>query len=152
MIISMWKWSRFRTWSLEHLRTWSFPCGNDQSTRFPHDRPHDRPPRPHDHWSSSVCTHGKQTQNNCVFVVSEHAHREIFSKSYHIKTKSDLITIFLDWFGTANGQPSAVPNQSENGKYNLILDWFDKISKRFLCVQISSGVQPFKRLPISGDP
>ena len=26
------------------------------------------------------------------------------------------------------------PNQSENGKYNLILFWFNKISKRFLCV------------------
>ena len=29
-----------------------------------------------------------------------------------------------------------VTNQSENGKYNLISGWFNKISKRFLCVQI----------------
>ena len=29
---------------------------------------------------------------------------------------------FSDWFGTPNGQrPFSVPNQSENGKYNLIL-------------------------------
>ena len=27
-----------------------------------------------------------------------------------------------------------VSNQSENGKYNLISGWFNKISKRFLCV------------------
>ena len=26
------------------------------------------------------------------------------------------------------------PNQSKNGKYNLILGWFNKISKRFICV------------------
>ena len=40
-----------------------------------------------------------------------------------------------DWFGTANGRCSfAVTNQSENGKYNLISVWFNKISKRFLCV------------------
>ena len=38
------------------------------------------------------------------------------------------------WFGTANGRPFAVPNQSVNGKNNLISGWFDKISKRFLCV------------------
>ena len=42
---------------------------------------------------------------------------------------------FFDWFGTANGQcPFAIPNQSGNGKYNQISVWFDKISKRFLCV------------------
>ena len=41
-----------------------------------------------------------------------------------------------DWFGTANGQcPFAVQNQSVHGKYNLILVWFDKISKIIsLCV------------------
>ena len=25
-------------------------------------------------------------------------------------------------------------NQSENGKYNLILGWFNKIQKRFICM------------------
>ena len=29
-----------------------------------------------------------------------------------------------------------VPNQSENGKYNLISGWFNKISKKFLCVHV----------------
>ena len=43
--------------------------------------------------------------------------------------------LFSDRFGTANGQrPFAVPNQSENSKYNLISGWFNKISKWFLCV------------------
>ena len=42
---------------------------------------------------------------------------------------------FSDWFETANGQcPFTVQNQPENGKYNLISGWFNKISKRFLCV------------------
>ena len=31
-----------------------------------------------------------------------------------------------------------VPNQSENGKYNLISGWFNKIPKIFLCVCIGS--------------
>ena len=35
---------------------------------------------------------------------------------------------FSDWFGTANGHcPLGAPNQSENGKYNLISVWFNKI-------------------------
>ena len=38
------------------------------------------------------------------------------------------------------------PNQSENGKYNLISGWFDKISKTFLCVErvgnFSMSVKP----------
>ena len=35
-----------------------------------------------------------------------------------------------------------VPNQSENGKCNLISVWFNKISKRFLCVYgISTAVR-----------
>ena len=42
-------------------------------------------------------------------------------------------------FGTANGQCLfAVPNQAENGKYNLISVWFNKISKKILCVQLHS--------------
>ena len=45
----------------------------------------------------------------------EPTHREIFSKSYWIKLKSDCIY--------------HIPNQLENGKYNLISVSFDKISK-----------------------
>ena len=51
------------------------------------------------------------------------------------KSIHNLINSFSNLFGTANGQrPFAVLNQSENGKYNLISVWFNKISKIFLCV------------------
>ena len=33
------------------------------------------------------------------------------------------------------------PNQSENGKYNLILGWFNKISNRILCVYGLTGAR-----------
>ena len=58
-------------------------------------------------------------------------HREILSNQPEIR----LYLPCTDWFGTANGQCLfAVPNQSVNGKYNLISGWLDKISERFLCV------------------
>ena len=48
---------------------------------------------------------------------------------------------YSDWFGTASGRcPCAVPNQSDNGKYNLISVWFIKISKVFLCVSRPSSL------------
>ena len=49
-----------------------------------------------------------------------HTHREISSKSYSINPNSDCIYHFpIDL--EPNGQcPFAVPNQLENGKYNLI--------------------------------
>ena len=43
---------------------------------------------------------------------------------------------FSDWFGIANGRPFSVPNRLENGKYNLMSAWFNKISKIFLCVHL----------------
>ena len=61
------------------------------------------------------------------------AHREIFSKSYKLNPKSDCIYHFaIDL--ESNGHVCLVPNQSENGKFNMISKWFNKISKRFLCV------------------
>ena len=54
-------------------------------------------------------------------------HREIFSKSYRLKLKSDYIYHFpID----LEQQPDVrlVPNQSEYGKYNLISVRFNKIS------------------------
>ena len=39
------------------------------------------------------------------------------------------------WFGTENGRSFSAPNQSGNGKYNLISGWFNLISKIFPCVQ-----------------
>ena len=51
------------------------------------------------------------------------------------QTEIRLYLPFSDWFGTANGRCLfAVPNQAENGIYNLISVWFNKTSKRFLCV------------------
>ena len=56
-------------------------------------------------------------------------HREIFSKSNCIYNFPNNLE--------PNGHcPFAVPNQSENGKYNLISVWFNKIPKIFLCVRI----------------
>ena len=76
--------------------------------------------------------------NNEAFVFLEDSHTqrnvfEILSNQPEIR----LYIPFSDWFGTADGQqcPFAVSNQSENGKYNLISGWFNKIWKRFLCVR-----------------
>ena len=48
-------------------------------------------------------------------------------------TRNQIVfTIFrLIWIQT---EDRLDPNQSENGKYNLISGWFNKISKIFLCV------------------
>ena len=47
-----------------------------------------------------------------------------------------VLTIFLlIWIQT---DVRLDPNQSENGKYNLITSWFNKVSKRFLCVYSKS--------------
>ena len=54
-------------------------------------------------------------------------HREIFSKSYQIKSKSDCIhhaPVDLEYQTNVH----LYLNQSENGKYNLISVWFSKIS------------------------
>ena len=47
-------------------------------------------------------------------------HREIFSKSYQIKQKSDCIYRVQVDFEHKQTRPFAVPNQSVHGKYNLI--------------------------------
>ena len=50
----------------------------------------------------------------CIYTKKDtRTHREMFSKFYSIKPKSDCIYHF--------------PNQSENGKYNLISTWFKLI-------------------------
>ena len=51
-----------------------------------------------------------------------------------------------DWFGTKRTS-ICVLNQSENGIYNLISVWFNKISKIFLCVQRNTPTITFKNLP-----
>ena len=47
---------------------------------------------------------------------------------------------FSDWLRTENERVHLVPNQSENGKHNLISGWFNEISKRFLCVKVDKGL------------
>ena len=43
-----------------------------------------------------------------------------------------------------------VPNQSENGKYNLISGWFNKISERFLWVYAAHApVRQFQTIKVS---
>ena len=53
------------------------------------------------------------------------------------QTDIRLYLPFSDWFGSKSTDFRLVPNQSENVKYNLILGWFNKISKRFICVHIN---------------
>ena len=52
--------------------------------------------------------------------------------------KSNRNQIAFTIFRLIGNQTDArlVPNQSENGKYNLISGWFNKIPKSFLCVYI----------------
>ena len=66
-----------------------------------------------------------------AFLPPLHTHREIFSKSCWINPKSDCIHHFPIDLEHKRTRPFAVPNQSENRKYNLISGLFDKIS---LCV------------------
>ena len=65
-----------------------------------------------------------------------HAYTE---KSFRNLNKSsrnqNVFTIFrLIWIQT---EVNLVPNQSKDGKYNLISVWFNKIWKTFLCVQVT---------------
>ena len=57
-------------------------------------------------------------------------YREFFSKSHQINLKSDGIYRLI-WIQT---NFHLDPNQSENGKYDLISGWSNKFSIRFLCV------------------
>ena len=73
--------------------------------------------------------------------------------------KSDYIYRFPIHVEQQTDTVRLVPNQSENGKYNLILVWFNNISERFLCAarmekQQGSDVQlsdRLKSLCIMGD-
>ena len=52
-------------------------------------------------------------------------HREIFSKLYQIKPNSHCMNHFL--IDVEVNERPFVPNQSENGKYNRISVWLNKI-------------------------
>ena len=69
----------------------------------------------------------KKLHANNSFPMSYTQRNLIKSTRNHI-----VFTIFrLIWNQT---DARLILNQSENGKYNLISGWFNKISKRFLCV------------------
>jgi len=67
-------------------------------------------------------------------------------KSFRNIIKSTRNRIVFTIFRLISNQTDIrlVPNQSENGKYNLISGWFNKISKIFLRVCHRLGVQTGK--------
>ena len=68
-------------------------------------------------------------------VFSHFLRTEKYFRNFIKSTRNQILfTIFrLIWNQT---KVRLVPNQSVNGKYNLISGWSNKISKIFLCVQI----------------
>ena len=75
---------------------------------------------------------GKQTNTFLLQPYLVHTQR-IFFRNLIKSTQNQIVfTIFrLIWIQTL---VRLVANQSENGKYNLISGWINKIWKRFLCV------------------
>ena len=53
---------------------------------------------------------------------------------------------FQWWISAPNGIPFAAQNQSENGEYNLILVWFNKIQKNILWMNTKEIFYPNARL------
>ena len=51
-----------------------------------------------------------------------------------IKSNQNQIVFTIFWLISNQTDVRLVPNESENGKYNLISVWLNKISKRFLGV------------------
>ena len=82
--------------------------------------------------------------HSCLVVIEQRqpsqqrAHTENFSESYYIKPKSDCIYHFPIDLEPNGPCLLAVPNESENGIYNLISVWFNKIPKSFPCVWYKS--------------
>ena len=63
-------------------------------------------------------------------------------KSFRNLIKSTRNQIVLIWIQT---DVRSDPNQSENGKYNQISGWFNKISKRFPCVYVYTHTRRYIR-------
>ena len=57
-----------------------------------------------------------------------------FSKVLLNQPEIRLYLPYSDWFGTQTYAVRLDPNQSENGKYNLISGWFNKTLEQFLYV------------------
>ena len=91
-------------------------------------------------WQDTLVT---RTESMQAPYPTQNSHAKIF-KTVKVNTEILLNQIkirfhlpFSNWFGTGNGQsPFAVINKLENGKYNLISIWFNKIPKRFVCVYV----------------
>ena len=90
-----------------------------------------------------------------MFISSSQVHTE---KSYRSLIKSNpnqiVLTIFRLIWNSKRTRSFAVPNQSENGKYNVISVWFNKISKKMsLCALaffVSSRPQGSRLLEYQG--
>ena len=68
-------------------------------------------------------------------------HTEKSFRSLIKSTRNQIVfTIFRMILNQTNVR--LVPNQSENGKYNLVSGWFNNIVKRFLCVYGCAEVVP----------
>ena len=86
------------------------------------------------------CSKGKQSILMPVFrSVRERLGSNVYlhtKKSFrnHNKSNRNQIVFSIFWLIWNQTNVRLTPNQSENGKYNLISGWFNKISKRFLCV------------------
>ena len=85
------------------------------------------------HGKKATSFHKKQTYNSPD--EGSHTRRNLFGILFN-QTEIRLYNVYtsfrLIWNQT---DVSLVPNQPENGKYNLISVWFNNISKIFLCVQ-----------------
>ena len=74
-------------------------------------------------------SNNKKKSNQKIFPAHT---QKYFSNLIKSTRNHNVFTIFrLIW--NTNGRVRLVPNQSENGKYNLISGWCNKISKSFLC-------------------
>ena len=61
-------------------------------------------------------------------------HTENFFRNLIKSNRNQIVSTIFRLIWNTNGRVRLDPNQSENGNYNLISGWFNKISKRFLCV------------------
>ena len=80
--------------------------------------------------------------HHAIFLLPVHTEKSFRNL---IKTNRDQIVFSTYWLiWNQMNSVHLFPNQSDNGKYNLILFWINHIPKRFLCV--THGVQDLKGL------
>ena len=64
----------------------------------------------------------------------DYVHTEKYFRNL-IKSQRNQIVFIIFWLISNQTDVRLDPNQSKNGKYNLILVWINKVPKSFLCVQ-----------------